>query len=929
MDEQKRPKARKVTATGTGDKVEKKGEGLGTGPVNNTGNYADRKEQAQAGTAAAKPPVQQPAQSSTRPGGSASSFSAQRPAQNSGQRPGAQGPASQRPGQSQSTKGIGSDLLGSMLGGSGHQSSSGSSQSSHSNSSLLGSLLGASSQQSSGNSSHSSSSSGSSSGKGGSSKLLLLLVIAALAIFVLPKLFGGSTNNNNQGSSSGSSIVGSLLSSFIGGNNTSTYDFGGNGSLLSSITGQSTGGTSGMNTATLNREVAPGSRDKYINVSTAKKATVLVYMCGTDLESQSGMATADIKEMLNAGIGDNVNLLIYTGGCAKWRNTMFSKDVNQIYQIEGNAIQCLESNMGTSSMTDPKTLQSFIEYGYKNFKANRMCLILWDHGGGSVSGYGYDEKTGRGHSMTLAGIKTALENSKVKFDFIGFDACLMATVENGLMLSNYADYMIASEETEPGVGWYYTNWLKKLSDKPNIATIDLGKAIADDFVEVCAQQCRGQATTLSVVDLAELGSTLPTELSDFSVEAANMIQNKKEYKTVANARSSTKEFAQSSGIDQIDLYDFANRLKSSESGELKKVIESAVKYNRTGGGISNAHGLSIYFPYKKAGNVKNAVSTYKNIEMDADYTRCIQAFASLEASGQVSATGSGYSSYYGGGQQQTAVPGLMDSLLGGGSSSSAVYGDDLTSLLGSMLGGGSGSSSLLDLLGDRTITEADASAYVTEYHVDNSLLSWENGRITLPKEQADLITGTALNIFFDDGTGYIDLGMDILGFEYNDDYTVLTPDNDNLGVWVHFNGKPVAFYYMYEAGDGDIVGYIPAKLNDTTRVNLLVYISGETFTGELVGAQIVYPDETPDVEAKTLIGIKKGDKLTFLCDYYDYNMNYRNSYQLGDSITLADSWDISYKNISEREKCLATWCLTDIYNVNHWTQSMKLSAAEN
>ena len=80
-------------------------------------------------------------------------------------------------------------------------------------------------------------------------------------------------------------------------------------------------------------------------------------MCGTDLESQSGMATADIKEMLNAGIGDNVNLLIYTGGCAKWRNTMFSKDVNQIYQIEGNAIQCLESkiDMVDSSLDEEKT----------------------------------------------------------------------------------------------------------------------------------------------------------------------------------------------------------------------------------------------------------------------------------------------------------------------------------------------------------------------------------------------------------------------------------------------------------------------------------------------------------------------------------------------------------------------------------------------
>ena len=32
-----------------------------------------------------------------------------------------------------------------------------------------------------------------------------------------------------------------------------------------------------------------------------------------------------------------------------------------------------------------------------------------------------------------------------------------------MVLEPYADYMIASEETEPGIGWYYTGWLTALS----------------------------------------------------------------------------------------------------------------------------------------------------------------------------------------------------------------------------------------------------------------------------------------------------------------------------------------------------------------------------------------------------------------------------------------------------------------------------------
>ena len=167
-------------------------------------------------------------------------------------------------------------------------------------------------------------------------------------------------------------------------------------------------------------------------------------------------------------------------------------------------------------MTDPATLTGYIQYCAKKFPASRYELIFWDHGGGSISGYGYDEKFASSGSMGLSGIDTALKNAGVKFDFIGFDACLMATAENALMLTQHGDYLIASEETEPGVGWYYTNWLTAFGKNPSMPTIKLGQKIADDFVDVCAQKCPGQLTTLSVVDLAELEATIPASLTEFS-----------------------------------------------------------------------------------------------------------------------------------------------------------------------------------------------------------------------------------------------------------------------------------------------------------------------------------------------------------------------------------------------------------------------------
>ena len=260
------------------------------------------------------------------------------------------------------------------------------------------------------------------------------------------------------------------------------------------------------NTEQLNTSVDAKARTKRTKIlgNGQDIVTIMVYMCGTDLESNHGMATADLQEMMAADLGENVNLLVYTGGCTKWKNSAVSSQTNQIYQIkDGNLISHVK-DAGQVSMTDPSTLTEFIKWCQKYFPANRNELIFWDHGGGSVSGYGYDQKYPRSGSMNLAGISQALKNANMTFDFIGFDACLMATAENALMLTKYGDYLIASEETEPGVGWYYTDWLTALGKNPSLSTVELGKQIVDDFVETCAKKCRGQKTTLSVVDL-EIG----------------------------------------------------------------------------------------------------------------------------------------------------------------------------------------------------------------------------------------------------------------------------------------------------------------------------------------------------------------------------------------------------------------------------------------
>ena len=949
MEEQKKPRAREKRVVNEAINVEKHGEGLGSGPVGNMGGYQERRDQEaarpQQKTAGTPYTASNPfrgQQSNAQQAQQTNPFAQKRPQQanpftqppQSQQRPQQNNPFSSKPFMHQSSSSNGQKQYNSAV----KQNSSGSGQ------------------RRSGNQGQRAS--------GGSGKLILI-IIALVVLFGGGKLSGffgsdsGDTGNilqqavtNSTGTTSQTEVLGSgglgdllaggsggnglsnLLSSFLGSSTSTVYDTGDISSLLAGMTGSSGSSTSsgsttssgttasqyftssgGDNSSSLDESVSQKARNKFtaIRGNNRDTVTIMVYMCGADLESQQGMATSDLKEMANAKLSDKINLIIYTGGARKWRNNVVSASKNQIYQIKDGAFYCLKDDMGSGSMTSAETLTAFLNFGKDNFPADRMCLIFWDHGGGSVSGYGYDERYGQSQTMTLSGINKALKAADIKFDFIGFDTCLMATVENGIMLSQYADYMIASEETEPGVGWYYTDWLNQLGKNTSTPTIKLGKTIVDDFVEVCNQKCRGQATTLSVTDLAELQATVPQELKEFSVETNELIQNK-EYKKVSTARSKSREFAQQSRIDQIDLIHFAKNMGTDEGKDLAKALESTIKYNRTGGGISNAYGLSIYFPYKRTNKVKQAVSTFQDIGMDEEYTRCIQEFASLEVSGQVSA-GTPISGY---GTQSTSYSGLMESLLGNSGGYTTDYSSGgLNELLGGMFGGsssGGNTGSILDLFMGRTMTADRAAEYILENHFDTNALVWRDGRITLSKDQWSMVESLVRNIFYDDGSGFIDLGCDP-DYEADGDSLISSFDGTVLSI----DGQPVAYYYLGTVDDGDsyvISGYIPAILNGE-RVDLILNFDNERPDGYIAGAQKVYGDEAGQ-QSKTLIAIGEGDQMQFVCDYYDYDGNYRDSYKLGEVITLGKELEIANRPV-EKSKCRVTYCFTDIYQKRYWT----------
>ncbi len=787
-----------------------------------------------------------------------------------------------------------------------------------------------------------------------------------------------------------SSILSGLgIGNMIGTAGSGSYDAGSQLSQLSTGTASSyntwtdsTGAVSTTgNTNALNTVSVQNARAKYTTIRGGGQdtVTIMVYMCGTDLESNYKMGTSDLQEMLNSKCGGNVNLIVYTGGCKKWQNNVVSSQKNQIYRVKDGDLKLLADDAGTGAMTDPKTLTQFIQVVAQNFPANRYELIMWDHGGGSVSGYGYDEKQSNHDTMDLSEIATALRNGGVKFDMIGFDACLMATAETALMLNEFGDYMIASEESEPGIGWYYTEWLAQLSNNTSIDTVSLGKKIADDFVTQCGKSCRGQATTLSVVDLAEFAAAVPQPLANFATSTANMVSSN--YQTVSTARSRTHEFAASSKIDQIDLVHFAKNLGTSEGTALANALLSAIKYNTTSSDVTNAYGISIYFPYRRTSYVDKAVKTYNAIGLDSAYSKCIQNFASVSASGQMASGGTAnYSSsifdMISGGQQQSSSGTILD-LLGGSSSgysSSSSSSDLISGLLGSYLGGGSSSSSgsglgslLSGLSGDNSsflfgrASEPgwieDTSEYIANNLIEREKFNWTQNPdgekvLALTADDWKLLTGLQTSVYYDDGTGYIDLGTDQI-YAFDQYGNLAMPEAKN---WMAIVGtdeagdeveQPVAYYLDSVVRNGNsytLTGHVPVMINSiyevsgevlaeglSLRANLILVFSDQNPKGYIAGVQPVYTDGT-EVEAKnydfTRVDdngneIAVGYNIDFLCDYYDYEGNYEDSYRLGDSALDIEGGAEIVPFELETEYTSLMYQFTDIYNQTYWSEATK------
>ena len=156
------------------------------------------------------------------------------------------------------------------------------------------------------------------------------------------------------------------------------------------------------------------------------------YVCGTDLETSHGAASADIQELLEVKLPENVKVLIQTGGANQWQNDVVSSNAVERYLFTSNGLERL-AVLNDADMGNVNTLADFVRFGKENYQADHRVFVFWDHGGGSVAGVCLDERTGNLLSLNdLRDAFTAVYEPSADnppFEMIGFDACLMATYD--------------------------------------------------------------------------------------------------------------------------------------------------------------------------------------------------------------------------------------------------------------------------------------------------------------------------------------------------------------------------------------------------------------------------------------------------------------------------------------------------------------------
>ncbi len=390
--------------------------------------------------------------------------------------------------------------------------------------------------------------------------------------------------------------------------------------------------------------VEPGTGGFVGDPKIEREWTFMVYMAGDNNLEDFGRA--DLSEMKEAGSTSQVAIVAQL-------DRMQQGATRRYYLRKGTNIENdLAEELSETNTGDPRELVYFLAWAMEKYPAKRYALVLWNHGMGWKEDdvYRLAERT-RSHGATpqrsLASLvrslvsrirrpplfastintvlargiayddtaKDFLDNAEMKralscsllvsgverLTLLGFDACLMNMIEVAYQVKDMAEYVVGSQETEPGGGWPYGAVLTALTAKPEMTGQELASMIVDKYM---ASYGAEDQITQSAFDLSHIGDVVAP--LNALCEYALAHQEECEL-TLGRASRKAQRYTDA---DYKDLYDFCRLIyENSTALEFKQKAQAVMDAIAPVGvnrfvcaeahrslRLDRSRGVSIYFP---------------------------------------------------------------------------------------------------------------------------------------------------------------------------------------------------------------------------------------------------------------------------------------------------------------------------------------------
>ncbi len=611
---------------------------------------------------------------------------------------------------------------------------------------------------------------------------------------------------------------------------------------------------------------------------------IYVYFVGSDLESgddddsdSGGNASLDIGEITDSDAGKNVRVLIQTGGSRKWHNDFVNSKKLQIFEYQGDEKLKLIDSGPAKSMGNSATLKHFLEVGESRYDPEHRMIIFWDHGAGPTGGVGYDELFNDDYlelSEITAAFGAVYGKENKPFEIIGFDACLMSSVSAAYSMNKWGHAMIASAETEPALGWFYTPWLDELEKNPRMSIRKLGTRITDTYMEDLNKYNKGRKSILSLISLDDFPD-LMLAFTDFSAAVMDaVLDNNSQISAIDRIAGKTESYgsrdkSRNDFSDVIDLRQFVSGLTSfapKEARETLKAIDRAVIHTSKGQ-VVKGKGLSVYYPVgKQKSNYEHVYRHGAPLPLNIMYGLMVnyldkdgvQRLAKRIADAEdemmeASDFNERYATYLD--DYQIAEPeetGTPETPAPASSENTAVFLSGLQGTAGSNI---VVSASTLESSQKKDIAKLEDLKI--RYDKDN------NAFVTVPQKLLKSVSSAELTMFLvdfekkNDGKveGYlVPLGSDVT-LEEDWDTGVFTDDID--GSWPALDGHLLSMTVV--SASDDFINYTSeVKINGALH-NLVIVYDNKKEEYDIIGTQRINENGIPDRVGSKL---KPGDKIT-------------------------------------------------------------------